>query len=125
MGLPLRRARLHLHVVADCTSGELEYILNDCEARAFITSKYKADQAAEIVANTPGVELRLMLDGVIDGYESYEAAVADAAGRAARRAASPAPTCCTRPARPAGPRAWRCPFKATPLDDGDVTGCSG
>jgi long-chain acyl-CoA synthetase len=58
-------------------SGELEYIINDCEAKVFITSKYKADQAAEIVANTPGVELRLMLDGTIDGYESYEAAVAD------------------------------------------------
>ena len=58
------------------TSGELEYILNDCEAKVFITSQYKADQAAEIVADTPGVELRLMLDGTIDGYESYEDAVA-------------------------------------------------
>jgi long-chain acyl-CoA synthetase len=57
------------------TSGELEYILNDCGAKAFVTSKYKADQAAEIVAATPGVQLRLMLDGVIDGYESYEVAV--------------------------------------------------
>ena len=58
-------------------SAELEYILNDCEARAFITSRHKADQAAEIVAATPGVELRLMLDGTVDGYESYETAVAD------------------------------------------------
>jgi long-chain acyl-CoA synthetase len=56
-------------------SGELEYIINDCGARAYITSKYKADQAAEVVASTPGVELRLMLDGTIDGYESYETAV--------------------------------------------------
>jgi acyl-CoA synthetase (AMP-forming)/AMP-acid ligase II len=58
------------------TSGELEYIVNDCSARAFITSKYKADQAAEVLAGTPDVELRLMLDGVIDGYEAYEEAVA-------------------------------------------------
>jgi long-chain acyl-CoA synthetase len=58
------------------TSGELSYIINDCTARVFITSKYKADQALEIVADTPGVELRLMLDGVVDGYESYESAVA-------------------------------------------------
>ena len=58
------------------TSGELSYILNDCEAKVFITSKYKADQAAEIVADTPGVTLRLMLDGTIDGYEAYEPAVA-------------------------------------------------
>jgi len=53
-------------------SSELEYIVNDCGARAFITSKYKADQAAEIMAATPDVELRLMLDGTIDGHESYE-----------------------------------------------------
>jgi long-chain acyl-CoA synthetase len=59
------------------TSHELEYIINDCGARAFITSKYKADQAAEIIDSTPHVELRLMLDGTVDGYESYETAVAE------------------------------------------------
>jgi acyl-CoA synthetase (AMP-forming)/AMP-acid ligase II len=58
------------------TSAELGYIINDCGAKVFITSQYKADQAAEIVAGTPGVDLRLMLDGTIEGYESYEAAVA-------------------------------------------------
>ena len=58
------------------TSAELSYIINDCQARVFITSKYKADQADEIVADTAGVELRLMLDGTIPGYESYETAVA-------------------------------------------------
>lgn len=56
-------------------SAELEYIINDCGARAYITSKYKADQAADVLDTTPNVELRLMLDGVIDGYESYESAV--------------------------------------------------
>jgi long-chain acyl-CoA synthetase len=58
------------------TSSELTYIINDCAARVFITSKYKADQAAEIVEGTAGVELRLMLDDTIPGYDSYEAAVA-------------------------------------------------
>ncbi|MFZ4718496.1 MAG: AMP-binding protein [Ilumatobacteraceae bacterium] len=57
------------------THGELAYILNDCQAKVFITSKYKADQAAEIVAESPNVGLRLMLDGTIPGYESYEAAM--------------------------------------------------
>ena len=57
------------------TSNELSYIINDCAAKVFITSKYKADQAAEIVAPTPNVALRLMLDGTIPGYESYEDAV--------------------------------------------------
>ncbi|MGA0330120.1 MAG: AMP-binding protein, partial [Ilumatobacteraceae bacterium] len=58
------------------TSKELSYIINDCAAKVFITSKYKADQAAEIVTDTPNVGLRLMLDGTIEGYESYENAVA-------------------------------------------------
>ncbi len=58
------------------TSAELAYIINDCGARVFITSLYKAEQAAEIVADTAAVELRLMLDGTADGYESYEAVVA-------------------------------------------------
>jgi len=58
------------------TSQELSYILNDCAAKVFITSKYKADQAAEIVAATPSISLRLMLDGTIDGHDSYEQAVA-------------------------------------------------
>ena len=55
---------------------ELTYIVNDCGARAFITSRYKAEQAAELVDATPQVELRLMLDDTIEGYESYESAVA-------------------------------------------------
>jgi len=58
------------------TSQELAYILDDCKAKVFITSKYKADQAAEIVSATPGVSLRLMVDGTIPGYDSYEEAVA-------------------------------------------------
>ena len=58
------------------TSPELSYILNDCGAKVFITSQYKADQAAEIVAGTPNVEHRFMLDGTIDGYAAWEDAVA-------------------------------------------------
>jgi acyl-CoA synthetase (AMP-forming)/AMP-acid ligase II len=58
------------------TAGELSYIVDDCGALVFITSLAKADQAAEIVAETPRVNLRLMLDGTIDGHQSYEEAVA-------------------------------------------------
>jgi long-chain acyl-CoA synthetase len=58
------------------TSGELAYIVDDCGAKAFITSKYKAEQALEIVPDTPNVELRLMLDGTVAGYDSFEDAVA-------------------------------------------------
>jgi long-chain acyl-CoA synthetase len=58
------------------TTEELAYIVNDCGARAYITSQYKAEQAVGLIGETPKVELRLMLDATIDGYESYEAAVA-------------------------------------------------
>ena len=58
------------------TSDELSYIVNDCGAKGFITSKYKADQAAEISGGIPNAGLRLMLDGTIPGFESYESAVA-------------------------------------------------
>jgi acyl-CoA synthetase (AMP-forming)/AMP-acid ligase II len=60
------------------TSAELSYIVRDCGARVFITSAYKADQAAEIVADTPGVEMRLMIGSTIPGYDSYESAIASA-----------------------------------------------
>ncbi len=55
---------------------EMAYILNDCGARSFIASAYLGEQAAATVADTPGVETRLMLDGVVPGFEPYEDAVA-------------------------------------------------
>ena len=48
VGLRVRRADLHRSLVAADQTDELAYIVNDCGARAYITSKYKADQAAEI-----------------------------------------------------------------------------
>ena len=57
------------------TTDELAYILNDCGARGFITSKYMSEQAEELIELVPDLELRLMLDATIDGYESYEATV--------------------------------------------------
>jgi acyl-CoA synthetase (AMP-forming)/AMP-acid ligase II len=56
------------------TTAELEYIVEDCEAQVFITSAYKAQQAAELVA--PNVRLKLMLDGIAAGYESFEEVIA-------------------------------------------------
>ncbi len=60
------------------TSDELAYIMNDCGAKAFITSMYKAEQAAEVREETPNVTLRLMINGTIEGHGSYEDAVAAA-----------------------------------------------
>jgi acyl-CoA synthetase (AMP-forming)/AMP-acid ligase II len=59
-------------------TGELAYILQDSGSKAFLTSHYKAAQAAEVLPEIGDVRLRLMLDGAIDGYESYEAVTASA-----------------------------------------------
>ena len=59
------------------TSEELGYVVDDCGARVLITSQRMAGAAAEIVAHTPKIERRLMLDGAIADHESYEEAVAD------------------------------------------------
>ena len=58
------------------TTEELAYIINDCGAKVFITSKHKADQAEAIVASTPNLVARYMLDGTTTHYDSYESAVA-------------------------------------------------
>jgi long-chain acyl-CoA synthetase len=57
------------------TAEETEYIVNDCGAEVFITSRYRAEVAAEIVDSMPKVRARLILDGELDGYEPYETVV--------------------------------------------------
>ena len=58
------------------TTDEIAYIVDNSGARAFITSRYKAAQAAELIERMDRVELRLMMDDAIDGYGSYEQALA-------------------------------------------------
>ncbi len=60
------------------TTDEAAYIINDCGARAFITSIYKREVAAELVDQMPAVAVRLMIDGTIEGYDAYEDAIAQA-----------------------------------------------
>ncbi|MEV7006923.1 acyl-CoA synthetase [Streptosporangium sp. NPDC051022] len=55
---------------------ELAYIVDNCGARVFISCAALADVATSVAGMTPGVELRLMLDGVAPGFGSYEEAVA-------------------------------------------------
>ncbi len=55
---------------------EISYIVNDCGAQVLITSAYLRDVAVATVPDTPGVRLRLMIDGTADGFEPYEDAVA-------------------------------------------------
>jgi acyl-CoA synthetase (AMP-forming)/AMP-acid ligase II len=58
------------------TAAEASYIVADCGAKVFITSSYKRDVAEALVDEMPGVAVRLMVDGVIEGFEPYEDAVA-------------------------------------------------
>jgi acyl-CoA synthetase (AMP-forming)/AMP-acid ligase II len=60
------------------TSEELAYIVDDCEAQVFVTSRAQSEPAAGVDWSTcPRVRLKLMVDGIVDGFESYEDAVAD------------------------------------------------
>jgi acyl-CoA synthetase (AMP-forming)/AMP-acid ligase II len=54
---------------------EVEYIVNDCGARVFITSRDRQSVVEKLVGKMPTMEKAYMLDGVIAGFESYEDAV--------------------------------------------------
>ena len=56
---------------------EIAYIIDDCGARAFIASTYKAAEAVDAAASTPGVTHRFSVGGPIDGHEPLENAMAD------------------------------------------------
>jgi long-chain acyl-CoA synthetase len=58
------------------TAEEAAYIVNDCGAKALISSVARADVAGPLMAMIPACPLRLMVDGIIDGWSSYEDAVA-------------------------------------------------
>jgi fatty-acyl-CoA synthase len=58
------------------TAPEAAYIVNDCDAAALVTSTAMGDVAGELVDLTPGVKLRLSVDGIVDGHDSYEDALA-------------------------------------------------
>jgi acyl-CoA synthetase (AMP-forming)/AMP-acid ligase II len=61
------------------TAPEVEYIVDDCEARLLVSSKRLAGVVGAISpAAIPRVESRLMVDGAVDGWESYEDVVAEA-----------------------------------------------
>jgi acyl-CoA synthetase (AMP-forming)/AMP-acid ligase II len=57
------------------TASEAEYIIDDCGAKIFITSKAKRELGAALVGRNPAVQRRLMLDATLPSYESYEETV--------------------------------------------------
>jgi len=54
------------------TAEEIIYIINDSESKAIITSERLADLAEEILPSIDSCPVRLMVDGVVGGYESFE-----------------------------------------------------
>ncbi|MEZ5343494.1 MAG: acyl-CoA synthetase [Acidimicrobiales bacterium] len=52
---------------------EVGYIVNDCEAKVFVTSRARAEVATAVMANGPErVKSWLMVDGTADEFQSYE-----------------------------------------------------
>ena len=51
---------------------ETQYIINNCEAKLFITSIHKKDLAKDLVPLMPNVAHRLMIGGTVEGYDAYE-----------------------------------------------------
>ncbi len=59
------------------TAPEVAYILEDCEAKALVTSLAKKEIVAQLHAENaaPGLQTRLMMDGTVPDFEAYEAAL--------------------------------------------------
>ena len=53
------------------TTGEVEYIVKDCEAKVFVTSKALADVARQVAPLVPGVAL-YMVGGTEGPFQSFE-----------------------------------------------------
>jgi long-chain acyl-CoA synthetase len=71
-----RSGIIYTAISSRLTAGEAAYIIGDCGARVLFTSRAMSGLATELLGQTPGLQRRLMLDGVVDGYESYEDAIA-------------------------------------------------
>jgi len=56
-------------------SDEVEYIVNDCGARVFITSIDRRAVVEPLIGRLENLDQFFMLDGVIAGFESLEAAM--------------------------------------------------
>ncbi|MCW5730541.1 MAG: AMP-binding protein [Alphaproteobacteria bacterium] len=58
------------------TAPEVDYIVGDCAAQLFITSKELAPVAEALALLMPNVKRRFVVGGTLPGYESWEAALA-------------------------------------------------
>ncbi len=59
------------------TDEEVAYIVNDCEAKAIVSSIRRQDVAKDLPPLIPNCPIRLMMRGTIDGWQSFEDTIAD------------------------------------------------
>ena len=68
-----QRAGLYYTCISSrLTHDEVSYIVNDCGARLFFTSREKGDLAIGLVPDTPKIEARFVVLGDLDGHERLE-----------------------------------------------------
>jgi long-chain acyl-CoA synthetase len=73
-GLRLTPVNWHL------TAAEAGYIVDDCEARAFVADARFAGIAAEVAQLAPATEVRLAVGGSIAGFDGYDEVLAAESG---------------------------------------------
>jgi len=71
-----RSGLIYTAISSRLTAAEVDYIVTDCGAKLFVTSRYLSDKAVELAPLLKDVVNRYMIDGVIPGYQSWEDAVA-------------------------------------------------
>ena len=71
-----RSGLIYTAISSRLTAAEVDYIVTDCGARLFVTSKALADKAAELVPLMKSAPRHYMIDGAMPGYDSWEDAVA-------------------------------------------------
>ncbi len=71
-----RSGLIYTAISSRLTAAEVDYIVTDCGAKLFITSKYLAEKAADLGPLLKGVVDRFMIDGTIAGYKSWEEMIA-------------------------------------------------
>ena len=72
-----QRAGLYFTAISSRLTGpEVEYIVDDCDAKVFITSEAKRDIAEGLADKCPKLIARYMVGSPIDGYESWNDAIA-------------------------------------------------
>src|SRR6478752_10617907 len=62
-----RSGLVYTAISSRLTAAEVEYIVNDCGAKLFVTSTALADKAAEVATLMPAVANRYMIDGTLAG----------------------------------------------------------